>query len=240
MPGMAAEAPNDPLVAAWPGALPLLLERVASLEDAVAALLSGALTDAIRDGARREAHRLAGALGSFGVGSGSIVARDLETAFEVVPPQSAAPGLAERVMALRRAVEAGPAAPEAHDGAPRVVLAGLAGARSAPILRAAEGRGWRVSTAAAAPEPGTADVALLDGGLPDLETTVAGLSGAGGAVALLVAGGADRIGLVRAGARRGAAWTPRRSAACTARAARPRSSSSTRRTAARPTRSMPA
>jgi hypothetical protein len=90
---MAAEAPpdrQDPLAAAWPGALPLLLERVATLEDAVAALLSNALTEATRDGARREAHRLAGALGSVGVGSGSVVARDL-------PPGTVANGNPARV-----------------------------------------------------------------------------------------------------------------------------------------------
>ena len=192
----------DPIAAAWPGARPLLLERVTTLEDAVAALLGGALSDAEREGARREAHRLAGALGSFGVGAGSIVARDLESAFAVAPPQSAAPGLAERVMALRRAVEAGPAGPEPDAAQPRIVLAGLPGPRSAPLLHAAEGRGWRVVTAPEAPAPGEADVALLDGGLPDLEATVARLTAAGGAVALLLEGGADRVALVRAGARR--------------------------------------
>ena len=82
----------DPVAAAWPGARPLLLERVTALEDAVAALLGGALGEPEREGARREAHRLAGALGAFGVPAGSVVARDLEAAFEVVPPQTAAPG----------------------------------------------------------------------------------------------------------------------------------------------------
>ena len=130
-----------------PGNLPALVEP------AVKALQrDGRLLE--RDGARREAHKLAGTLGAFGVHSGSVVARDLETAFEVVPPQSAAPGLAERVLTLRRAVEAGPVAPEASDGVPRVVLAGLASAASAPILRAAEGHGWRVSTAPSPPGPG--------------------------------------------------------------------------------------
>jgi DNA-binding response OmpR family regulator/HPt (histidine-containing phosphotransfer) domain-containing protein len=201
---MAVPGSNDAAVAAaWPGALPLLLERVTTLEDAVAALLSGALTEDGREGARREAHRLAGALGAFGVSAGSVVARDLETAFEVLPPQSAAPGLAERVLTLRRAVEAGPQAPAAGDGGvPRVLLAGLPSARSAPILREAEGRGWHVATAPAAPEPGAADVVLLDAGLPGLEDAVARLAGGGSAVALHVEGDVDRVGLVRAGARR--------------------------------------
>jgi DNA-binding response OmpR family regulator/HPt (histidine-containing phosphotransfer) domain-containing protein len=201
---MAAPGSNEAAVAAaWPGALPLLLERVTTLEDAVAALLGGELAEEGREGARREAHRLAGALGAFGVPAGSVVARDLEAAFEVVPPQSAAPGLAERVLALRRAVEAGPQAPAAgEDGVPRVLLAGLPSARSAPILREAEGRGWHVATAPGAPEPGAADVVLLDAGLPGLADAVARLSGGGSAVALHVEGDVDRVGLVRAGARR--------------------------------------
>ena len=59
----------DPVAAAWPGAQPLLVERVAILEDALASLLAGALSDPEREEARREAHRLAGSLGAFGVAS---------------------------------------------------------------------------------------------------------------------------------------------------------------------------
>ena len=53
-----------------------------------------------------------------------------------------APLLAERVLSLRRAVEAGPSAASASGGS-RVVLVGLREPSPAPLLAAADGRGWR-------------------------------------------------------------------------------------------------
>jgi hypothetical protein len=203
----------DAVAAAWPGAVETLLDRVTVLEDAIAGVLAGALADDEREAARREAHRLAGSLGAFGVASGSVLARDLEQAFGGPVALADAPLLAERVLSLRRAVEAGPpaAASSAAEG-PRVVLVGLAGSQSGPLLAAAGGRGWRVS-AARAVGSGEADVVLLGSGVGDLPGTVARLASAGVAVAVLVTerGGdeppgrgsaADRLALVRAGARR--------------------------------------
>jgi DNA-binding response OmpR family regulator/HPt (histidine-containing phosphotransfer) domain-containing protein len=202
------------VAAAWPSAAEALLSRVTTIEDAVAALLSGALDDAERDAARREAHRLAGTLGAFGVPSGSVLARDLETAFTTMPDPAAAPQLADRVLALRRAVEGGPPAPtpQAPTGL-RVLLAGLPGTRSGEILRAAEGRNWQVTvsrtlgaagavaaSASSMPEPEEADVVLLGPGVGDMPQAVERLVNAN--VAALVEDGADRLALVRAGARR--------------------------------------
>ena len=87
----------DAVAAAWPGAVAALLDRVTILEDAVADVLAGELSVQEREVARREAHRLAGSLGAFGVASGSVLARDLEQAFGGSVEMSDAPLLAERV-----------------------------------------------------------------------------------------------------------------------------------------------
>jgi DNA-binding response OmpR family regulator len=111
-----------------------------------------------------------------------------------------APVLAERVLALRRAVQAGPPASSAVEtGGPRVALVGLPGPVAGALLGAAGGRGWRVS-ARPAVSSSEADVVLLgDGAGEDL---VARLAREGVAVAVLSGAGADRLALVRAGARR--------------------------------------
>jgi DNA-binding response OmpR family regulator/HPt (histidine-containing phosphotransfer) domain-containing protein len=192
---------GDVLAAAWPAAVDEILARVATIEDAVAALLGGALDDDERDGARRAAHRLAGTLGTFGIATGSVIARELETALETAPAAAEAPQLAERALALRRSVESAPP-PAAEAAGLRVVLAGLPGVRSGALMRAAADRGWRIATVAGAPETDDADVVVLDGGLPHLDALVARLADDGIAVAVLVDHEVDRVALVRAGARR--------------------------------------
>lgn len=196
-------AADDAVAAAWPGARELLLGRVTALEDAVAELLTGGLDDERRDVARREAHRLAGSLGAFGVASGTVLARELESAFERMPSLADAPLLADRVLALRRAVETGPAVPAASDGGggPRVALVGLEKSRTVPLLAATAGRGWHAS-AVKAIEPGEADIVLLDARQEGASTVVTRLSEAGAAVAALVDERADRLELIRCGARR--------------------------------------
>ena len=190
------------VAALWEDARPRALARVDAIEDAVAALMSGALAGELRERARGEAHKLAGALGTFGVPDGSTIARELERRLEAPPQQADAPALAERVLALRRAIEAGAsAAPAAGDG-PRVVLAGLGSARADALLRAAAGRPWRLSTAREAPAPGEADVVLLGPEAPDRAAAVERLAAAGAAVAVVADGEADRVELVRRGARR--------------------------------------
>jgi diguanylate cyclase (GGDEF)-like protein len=68
--------------AIWARRRPEALERVALLEEAVAALRSGALPSDLRDQARREAHKLAGSAGTFGFPRASEAARELELALE--------------------------------------------------------------------------------------------------------------------------------------------------------------
>jgi DNA-binding response OmpR family regulator/HPt (histidine-containing phosphotransfer) domain-containing protein len=200
--GGGSEGFGDAVAALWEEARPRALERVAVVEDAVAALMAGALGDEERDRARAEAHKLAGALGTFGVPEGSTIARTLEEKLAAGPVHADAPALAEAVLELRGAVERGRSADPAAGEGPRVVLAGLPSARSAPLLRAGSGRPWRLSTAAAPPAPGEADVVLLAPDVPDLPGTVARLTDGGAAVAVLTGGDADRVELVRVGARR--------------------------------------
>jgi HPt (histidine-containing phosphotransfer) domain-containing protein len=97
------------IAALWNDAQPRALARVAVLEAAVAALGDGALGEAAAAEATGEAHKLAGALGTFGMPAGSERARaiELRLAGGVGPPD--AQELAAGVAALRAIVEAGPA-----------------------------------------------------------------------------------------------------------------------------------
>ena len=82
------------------------------------------------------------------------------------------------------------------------MLAGLGSTRSDALQRAASGRDWRLATAPEAPQPGEADVVLLGPEVPDRDATVERLTAAGAAVAVVTDGEADRVELVRRGARR--------------------------------------
>jgi HPt (histidine-containing phosphotransfer) domain-containing protein len=66
------------IAALWRDAQPRVLERVRTVEDAVAALRAGTLGTEHAEHARREAHKLAGALGTFGMPAGTDRARDVE------------------------------------------------------------------------------------------------------------------------------------------------------------------
>src|SRR5262245_24253987 len=55
-----------------------IITRVTVLEQAATALLEGRLDDELRQQAEREAHKLAGAVGTFGFTEGSRLAREIE------------------------------------------------------------------------------------------------------------------------------------------------------------------
>jgi HPt (histidine-containing phosphotransfer) domain-containing protein len=59
-----------------------MFERIATIEAALAACAAGTLTADARDAARRDAHKLAGSLGTFGLQDGTAFARRLELAFD--------------------------------------------------------------------------------------------------------------------------------------------------------------
>ena len=112
--GPAAGDGADPLAAAvskiWDRHLKQNEERIAALEDAVMAMLEGSLTTELRTQAEREAHKLAGSLGTFGLNNATTLARRIELALsprteaEELDPVS----LSETVEELRREIEHGP------------------------------------------------------------------------------------------------------------------------------------
>jgi HPt (histidine-containing phosphotransfer) domain-containing protein len=62
----------------WLKFLPQIVDRVATLETAAAALSEGILTSAQREDAVLAAHKLAGVLGTFGLAEGTALAREAE------------------------------------------------------------------------------------------------------------------------------------------------------------------
>ena len=105
-------APADDLQAAiaalWLDARARTIGRIETLEEAIAALGDGALEPDLAEHARHEAHKLTGALGTFGMPEGSEHARTVELSLENGASATDAPALAEHVAALRRIAEAGP------------------------------------------------------------------------------------------------------------------------------------
>jgi putative two-component system response regulator len=77
--------------------------RVATLDEAVAAILAGSLDEDLRSTAERDAHTLVGSLGTFGLSRGSQLARRLEHRFSRPQPSPATHDaqLVELVSALR-------------------------------------------------------------------------------------------------------------------------------------------
>jgi DNA-binding response OmpR family regulator/HPt (histidine-containing phosphotransfer) domain-containing protein len=199
--GNREEALDASIAALWEQARERALGRVDAVEEAVVALLSGPVEADLAERARREAHKLAGSLGTFGMPAGTEHARALELRLEAGARPADAPGLADHVTALRRIVEAGPAetvAPEPPPGPRDVAVMGLPGPRETEVLRALADRGV---AAVAASEPGAAPVALVCGA--DLAARVERLAARGDRVAVIVpAGETDHVELVRRGALR--------------------------------------
>lgn len=65
----------------WKQYLPLIHERVDTLEHAAQALAAASLTEEHQLQARSAAHKLAGILGTFGLARGTDLARELEVAY---------------------------------------------------------------------------------------------------------------------------------------------------------------
>jgi putative two-component system response regulator len=88
---------------------------VGTLEEAVAALLAGNLDEGLRSSAERDAHKLTGSLGTFGLARGSELARRLEQRFAPSAPVDVAHA-GELVGALRRELEGGLAGVRVDEG----------------------------------------------------------------------------------------------------------------------------
>lgn len=88
----------------WTKFLPEIEERVAVLENAAAAISRGALTAELRQEALSAAHKLAGVLGTFGLGEGTVLAREAEAIYEREPAASMSNGRAAVLATQLRAV----------------------------------------------------------------------------------------------------------------------------------------
>jgi HPt (histidine-containing phosphotransfer) domain-containing protein len=93
----------------WNQVRPLMLNRLAVLDQASATALEGSLPNALRLQAKKEAHKLAGSLGIFGLAAGSRMARELEQRLQRGDALSEAEArrLSELTAALRLEVELG-------------------------------------------------------------------------------------------------------------------------------------
>ncbi|MFL5540388.1 MAG: response regulator [Longimicrobiaceae bacterium] len=204
----------------WPRARATMLDRVAVLEQAARAASDGRLVGALRQRAADEAHRLAGALGTFGVPEGTRLARELETRYAGGAYLTAGDGaeLAEAAARLRAEIEG--RAAEAPAG-PAQEAAGTAPAgdtllvltADGAVLRAAreafDGGAVRVAGAAglqgdgAGPAPGAVllDLASGEGEWRTLSQVAARFPGVAVIVATARGDLPDRLQAVQLGAR---------------------------------------
>jgi DNA-binding response OmpR family regulator/HPt (histidine-containing phosphotransfer) domain-containing protein len=148
----AAPRPSAPAAAAresvsaavdqlWARARGAMLERVDVLERAARAAAEGRLTGALRQQATDEAHRLAGALGTFGLPEGSRSARELEAQFgggKYLTQEDGA-RLAAAAAALRGMIESRRAQPAPAAAPATSSPAQATGAPSIPLLLAVTG-----------------------------------------------------------------------------------------------------
>ena len=120
------------LSAVWDQYRDSILERVVVLERAVGALVRGSLPESLRAEAERSAHKLAGALGTFGFTIGSENAREIELILEstqTLGPNRASV-LSELVSELRGDLDAAPREPKR----PMAANSSLSRWTEAPIL----------------------------------------------------------------------------------------------------------
>jgi diguanylate cyclase (GGDEF)-like protein len=198
------------------------MDRVQVLEDAVLTLLDGDLPADSRRTAEREAHKLAGAVGTFGFTDASRLAREAELMLAGNRPLEGwqVLQLSEIAVALRRdlarpAPAAGPAAEEGEggedvdDGArPLLVVVSRDAELAGRVAMEAEGRGLDTQVAADPPAslPASGErVILLDlaGRTPDDGlSALHEVAGGSAPVVVLSHGGsfADRLGVARRGA----------------------------------------
>jgi len=94
----------DAVLQAWERFRGAVMERVDAVEGAAVAVLEGGLDEERRRYAEREAHKLAGSVGTFGFAQGSRLARDIEQLLQGTASlgQAEALKLTDLVVALRR------------------------------------------------------------------------------------------------------------------------------------------
>ncbi len=170
---------NDKLAAIWSRFRDATLQRVDHLDEALIALLENRLTDDARQAAVREAHKLAGASGTFGFPNASVIARDLERRLGSTVTQADVPELAEQLVQLRTELEGTPSLPSAPrvdvSAKPRtsLLLVEDDAVAAERVMMEAEARGFEVTRApAGADVMASADVKTPAIGVIDLRGPV--------------------------------------------------------------------
>jgi diguanylate cyclase (GGDEF)-like protein len=141
--------------ALWQKFRPMVLQRVDVLEEATVALMEGSLDDTQRQLSLREAHKLTGSLGTYGIPAGSSLASEAEGILGRVPVEvSHAPRLSEIVEQLRLAVQRGPTAGSAAGAGTPAADVGpliLVATRDRPLVKqlnvAVPAQGWQLRVA---------------------------------------------------------------------------------------------
>jgi HPt (histidine-containing phosphotransfer) domain-containing protein len=87
-PGAGSSALQQALDRMWIQFLPMMTERVAILETAATAIAENQLSIEQREAAHGAAHKLAGALGTFGLNEGTLLAREAEALYLNDQPDS--------------------------------------------------------------------------------------------------------------------------------------------------------
>jgi diguanylate cyclase (GGDEF)-like protein len=205
--------------AIWERRRPEVIARLTSVEECVAAVHAGHVPDDLRKRAVADAHRLAGAAGTFGFERSSVHARALEEALgaEPGPERSDAIWMAESVQAMRAELEAGAdgvaTGPDDASERPLILVASDDPSVAGDLAAEAAARGLELRRVDVAEAPSEAAArrpaaVLLDppGDAQDATTRlVARLSaGVAGPAVLVLADGrtlADRVAVVRAGGR---------------------------------------
>ena len=133
--------------AIWERFRPRVLSAVTNLETAAMAVIRGDLTPEDRRAAEREAHRLAGSLGTFGFPQGSQTARELEMLLQGGEPLGPGDALraSELVVSLRDLLEEPTSEAPAHaaddrDHQPVVCLVGIDGEEAAAVATGVQTR----------------------------------------------------------------------------------------------------
>lgn len=178
MQGVATERDPQPmkrrLAAVWDRARPRIAERLEVLDRAGADLLDRRLSPERRREAEREAHRLAGSLGTLGLERGSRFARELERLLQGGTRLSEAQALrfSELAVALRLETEREPAkyelSRESTAGAPRVLIVSADAELRDRLLEEAAGEELEAEAVASSADAqealrrSTSDIALVD------------------------------------------------------------------------------
>lgn len=137
----------------WEQMRPTVIERLDLLDNASVEALAGSLTADLREQAEREAHRLAGSLGTYGFPEGTRLAREFEMIVVrgVEHARNQALELADLANRLRGELEAqgagSLAGPDEVDGRPLMLIAEQDEDIAKRLATAAEARGYRASVA---------------------------------------------------------------------------------------------